>query len=169
MSGMTQKDMAALVGYSQRRLQQINDELAENHKLFIKNESGKYDLTTFIRRWVAYNVSLERDCGEFDLDRVRAEHEEIKKQKTQMQVDQMRGDLLCASDVRALWAEIAVSFRNRLMQLGTSVAQQLVMLKDPREIRAIIDREVRSDLEMLAECKLPVAGIGVAENEESEE
>lgn len=45
---LTKKQLAEASGYSYRRLHDIDMELPEKEKLFVKSEGGKYDLALFV-------------------------------------------------------------------------------------------------------------------------
>ena len=80
---MTKKELANIAGYTYRRLHDIDRDLPDNKKLFVESEGGKYDLALFVQRWVKYNV--ENEAGdEDDLDLVKARHEAVKMQKTEL-------------------------------------------------------------------------------------
>ena len=81
---MTKKELANIAGYTYRRLYDIDRDLPEGKKLFEKSEDGKYDLALFVQRWVDYNISHNTDSDIYDLDEVKAKHEVIKAEKTQL-------------------------------------------------------------------------------------
>jgi phage terminase Nu1 subunit (DNA packaging protein) len=166
---LTQQDMADLVDMSLRRLQQIDSKLPEGEKLFVKKD-GQTDAATFFQNWVAYSVSCAiEESGKLDLDQVRAQHELKKMEKTELNLLIQRGQLVNAEDVRALWGDIVTTVRHRMLSIPTSLAPRLTMLEDKTEIQAIISREIRAALEMIAKCRLPQAAVADEESEDAEE
>ena len=95
---LTKKQLAEASGYSYRRLHDIDMELPEKEKLFVKSEGGKYDLALFVQRWAKYSVGAQTS-GEDTLDEVRATHEKIKTRKTELEVAQMEGRLVDVTEV----------------------------------------------------------------------
>lgn len=165
---LTQAALAEMAGLSLRRLQQINKDLPPEEQLFVKGEGGKCDAAMFLRRWVQYSVNKAVENNDkISLDQVRAQHELLKIQKTEIELSVRRGELVDAEEVRSLWDDVVTTVRNRLMHIPTTVAQRLVMLKDPAEIKTILDKEIRSGLEMIAKCRLPQ--VTAAAEEEAEE
>ena len=118
---MTKKELATLAGYTYRRIYDIDRQLPPDKKLFVENGEGKYDAPIFVQRWVEYNVDANND-GPEDLDTVKARHEEIKLQKTSLEVEQMRGQLVDVNDVRKLWGDISNTIMQALLHLPSTVA-----------------------------------------------
>ena len=154
ITGMTKKELAQIAGYSYRRLFDIDRELPKEKKLFVKSEGGKYDLALFVKRWVDYNVETETEDAE-DLDAVKARHEIVKTQKTELEVARMRGELIDVQDVRRLWGDIANTVMQNMMKLPSKVAPLLRMMDSTERIAAVIDGEIRLLLNEIAETPLP--------------
>ena len=155
MVSMTKKELANIAGYTYRRLYDIDRNLPDGKKLFVESEGGKYDLAIFVQRWVDYNVAAEAKGGMLDLDEVKAKHEVIKAEKTQLEVEKMRGQLIDVQDVRKLWGDIANTVMQNLIQLPSKVAPMLRMMDDIELIASIIDEDVRKILNEIAETPLP--------------
>lgn len=152
---LTKKELATAAGYTYRRLYDIDRDLPDNKKLFVASEDDekKFDLAFFIQRWVAYNVSKAPDLD--DLDAVKARHEVVKIEKTELEVARMRGHLVDVQDVRRLWGDIANSVMQNMIHLPSRVAPMLRMLDNQERIASIIDAEIRKALNVLAETPLP--------------
>ena len=163
---LTKKQLAEASGYSYRRLHDIDMELPEKEKLFVKSEGGKYYLALFVQRWAKYSVGAQTS-GEDTLDEVRATHEKIKTRKTELEVAQMEGRLVDVTEVRKLWAEIVTRVTQNLLKMPSKVAPQLVMVGSADMIGAILDDEIRQTLTSLADTPLP--GAAADETEESAE
>lgn len=142
---------------------------AGRKKLFVKGDS-KYDLSLFIQRWVAYNVERESGGDELSLDDVRAQHEQIKKQKTEIEVARMRGELVAIEDVYRLWSGIAHTVSANMMLLPVKVAPQIMMMGDTDLIAGILEKEIRAILEIIATTPVPDnMAKGSADEEETED
>jgi len=165
---MTKKELANIAGYTYRRLHDIDRNLPDNKKLFVESEGGKYDLALFVQRWVKYNV--ENEAGdEDDLDLVKARHEAVKMQKTELEVDKMRGQLVDVQDVRKLWGDIAATVTQNLLHLPTTLAPQLRMIENQEVISSVIDEGIRRVLNEIADTPLPDYAADPSGDEESEE
>ena len=154
MEGLTKKELANIAGYTYRRLYDIDKALPNESKLFVERDDGKYDLPTFVQRWVAYNLSANSDAP-VDLDTVKARHEEVKLQKTQLEVEQMRGELVAVQDVRKLWGTIANSIMQAMIHLPSTLAPMVQGLQSIEAISGIIDAEIRRVLIALADTPVP--------------
>ena len=167
-TALTKKELANIAGYTYRRLYDIDRDLPEDRKLFVESEGGKYDLAIFVQRWVEYNVTKEAPEVE-DLDVVKARHEVIKAQKTELEVKRMRGQLIDVQDVRRLWGGIANMVMQNLIHLPSKLAPMIRMMDNTEQIAAIIDQGIRDVLNAMADAPLPDYAAEGDEEEESEE
>lgn len=163
--GMNKRELANIAGYTYHRLHEIDRDLANDKKLFVKTEGGKYDLAIFVQRWVNYNVA--RNTGaDMSLEDAKAMHEQVKLQKTQLEVARMKDELVEVSEVRRLWAIIANNVVQNLLRLPTKIGQRVYMVDNQELVIGIIDKEIRDVLTAISETPLPAE---VAEDEEDEE
>lgn len=160
----TKKELASIAGYTYRRLHDIDTALPPNGKLFVKGEGGKYDLALFVQRWVKYNVDSET-ADDASLDEVKAIHERVKTRKTELEVAHLEGKLVDVFEVRKLWATVANTVMQNMLRLPSKIAPQVTMMGNIDVITGIIDAEVRSTLEHIADTPLPEE----AAEEETEE
>jgi len=168
MSVEMTKELANIAGYTYRRLYDIDRDLPPERKLFVAGEGGKYDLALFVQRWVDYNVRNETDDIE-DLDAVKARHEAVKIEKTELEVAKMRGQLIDIQDVKRLWGDVANTVMQNMIHLASKIAPTLRMLDNTEVIANMIDTEVRKTLIDIANTPLPSYAADEAEDEESEE
>lgn len=150
---MTQKQLGELVNLTDRQLRNIDKEHADN-PLLIKGEGGKYDAAAFIRRWVEIKVAKATD-GESDLDAVRAEHEIVKTQKTRLEVERMRGNLVDVQDIKRLWGDIANTVTQSLIRLPATLAPMVQGLENIEVIHGLIETEINRVLNKIADTPLP--------------
>jgi phage terminase Nu1 subunit (DNA packaging protein) len=163
---MTKKELATIAGYTYRRIYDIDRDLPPEKKLFVAGEGGKYDLAIFVQRWVEYNVQRDTEDIE-DLDAVKARHEAVKIEKTELEVAKMRGQLIDVQDVKRLWGDVANTVMQNMIHLASKVAPMVRMMDNIEQIANIIDTEVRKTLTDIANTPLP--GYAADETEESEE
>lgn len=167
-TAMTKKELATVAGYTYRRLYDIDRDLPAGKKLFVESEGGKYDLAVFVQHWVEYNVERETADVE-DLDTVKARHEVVKTEKTELEVARMRGQLIDVQDVRRLWGDIANTVMQNLIHLPSKLAPMLRMEDNTERIAAVIDEGIRDVLNALGETPLPDYAAEDAAEDESEE
>lgn len=156
LPGMTKKELASLAGYTYRRLHDIDMEQPKDKKLFVRSEADdkKYDPAIFVQRWVAYNKQTTETENE-ELSVVKAQHERVKKEKTEIEVARMKGEFVEIQEVHRLWGNICTIVRGRFVNLARKLAPALVMIDNPDRIEEIIDRDVRDALNMIANTPLP--------------
>ena len=53
---LMQKELAELVGKTDRQIRNIDRDQDEGRKLLVKGEDGKYDAAVFVQRWVSLQV-----------------------------------------------------------------------------------------------------------------
>lgn len=166
---MSKKELANVAGYTYRRLHEIDQELPENEKLFVKLDgSDKYDLPLFVQRWVKFNT--RRTASHIDdLDSVKAKHEMIKTQKTELEVAKMRGELIDVQDVKRLWAGIATAVTQNMLHFASRTAPMLRMIDSVETIADILDTEIRKTLEGISQTPLPDYAAGKDEEDEGDE
>ena len=164
-ASMTKKELATVAGYTYRRLYDIDRDLPQDKKLFVEGENGKYDLAVFVQRWVAYNVDNEMP-ETADLKTVKARHEVVKTQKTELEVARMRGQLIDVQDAKRLWGDIANTVMQNLIHVPSKVAPMLRMMDNVEIITEIISAEIRKALEAVADTPLPTYASEESESEE---
>lgn len=173
MASMYIKELAQLVGLTPRRLYQINEELDEDKKLFVRDSADKKaDLATFVRRWVAYRESLVRGAGEMTLEEAKTRHEIIKTEKTRYEVKRLLGEYVPAGDVIALGQEIVGGVKNNLLHIPSTLAPVLCTMDDAEEIESVLTQAIREaleDMSRLENWKPPEVDPGRMEDEEDEE
>lgn len=152
---LTMKELANAAGYTYQQLHNIDRDLPEEQKLFVKGESGnKCDLSFFVQRWVEYNVRKAKNSAAKDLDAIKAEHEEVKMQKTLLEVQRMNGELVDAEEVKQAWGGIVHTTMQALTNLPRKIAPAVVMMENVEAISAIIEKEITGALTALSQTKV---------------
>lgn len=70
--------------------------------------------------------------------------------KVELEVELKRGDLIPAGDVEKEWVSMALSFRNKILALPTSLAQELADETNPRAVEKILKDSIFEALSELA-------------------
>ena len=102
-----------------------------------------------------------------DLDEAKAIHEQVKIEKTRIEVARLQGELVDVNEVRRLWGTVAKTVSQNLLRLPGLLAEQVTGIKAKGAVEEIIDREIRKALEETADTPLP--GTGGGEDDEEEE
>ena len=165
---MKQAQLAELVGLSDRHLRRIDKGLEPEEKLLVKAEDGQFDAATFVQRYLAMKIREVTD-GMEDLDAVKARHEIVKTEKTQLEVMKMRGELLDYRDVRKAWGDIANSVMQAMMNIPGQVAPVIRGMESVEMIAGILDGEIRRALDNLSDTPIPNYAMDASPEEEKEE
>jgi len=164
---LTQKELAELVGRTDRQIRNINAPLPPEEKLLVKGEGGKFNAALFVQRWIEMQIKKITE-GMEDLDAVKARHEIVKTEKTQLEVAKMRRELLDYRDVQKAWGDIANSVMNAMLNIPAQVAPVIRGMESVEMIGQIIDGEIRRALEAIAETPLPEYAMEMAEKDEDD-
>lgn len=101
-----------------------------------------------------------------DLETMKARHEVVKMQKTELEVARMRGQLIDVQDAKRLWGDIANTVMQNLIHVPSKVAPMLRMMDNVEIITEIISAEIRKALEAVADTPLPTYASEESESEE---
>lgn len=165
---LMQKELAELVGKTDRQIRNIDREQEDGKRLLVKGEGGKYDAALFVQRWITLQIDKITE-GMEDLDAVKARHEIVKTEKTTLEVQKMRGELIDVHDIRKAWGDVANTVMQGMMHLPSTLAPMLQGLDNVEVIGSIIDAEIRRVLNGIAATPLPSYAAGDTANEETEE
>ena len=164
---LMQKELAELVGKTDRQIRNIDREQEEGRKLLVKVDGGKFDAAVFVQRWV--NLQADKITeGMENLDAVKARHEIVKTEKTTLEVQRMRGELIDVHDIRKAWGDVANTVMQAMIHLPSTLAPMVQGLDNVEVIGSIIDAEIRRVLNGIATTPLP-SYAAMDTTEESEE
>ena len=90
-------------------------------------------------------------------------------QKTELEVDKMRGQLIDVQDVRKLWGDIVSTVTQNLIHLPNKLAPQLRMIENQEVIADMISTGIRQILTELADTPLPQYAADTEEEESEDE
>ncbi len=162
---LTKKELASVAGYTYRRLHDIDLGLPQDKKLFVQTQDGKYDLSTFVQRWAEYNAEKQTYGEGVSLEKAKATHEQVKIEKTRLEVAKMRGELVDVEDVRRLWANVVNTAVQNFLRIPNNIGHRVYMVDDLDIVISIIGQEIRDCLTGISETPIP----GQAEEAETEE
>lgn len=151
---LKQKELAELVGLTDRHIRRIDQTLEPEEKLLVKAEDGRFDAGIFVQRYIEMKVREATD-GMDDLDAVKARHEIVKTEKTQLEVARMRGELLDWREVQRAWNDISNTVMNTLLTLPGQLAPMIRGMESVEMISGILDGEIRRALERIADTPAP--------------
>ncbi|WP_459482099.1 hypothetical protein [Clostridium saccharoperbutylacetonicum] len=145
---VNQKQLANILGITDRRVRQLREE-----GFFSFAESGKkYNLEKCVQEYIEYKIKTETNKGtSIDVEKERAEHEQIKKNISGLKLRKLKKELHEASDVELFLNEMLINFRNRLISIPAKVAVQVLGESDINRIISLLQKEMTETLEELSE------------------
>lgn len=91
------------------------------------------------------------DKAQLDLQQERARLARSQREMQDLKIAKEKKELVPADQIATAWGRIATSIRNQFLALPNRLAQMLETTSDTKERRTMIDREVRTILEALAD------------------
>lgn len=146
---VNQKQLSQYLGISTRRIRQLRED-----GVFQKRDGTAtgYNLEQCIQEYIEFKVNAETGRRtSASKEKVQAEHEEVKKQISVMKLRRLRRELHEAADVESFLADMLVRFRNRVMNVPVRVAIRIVGETDINVITQVLEKEMASTLEELAD------------------
>jgi hypothetical protein len=148
METINQKQAAALLGITDRRLRQIGKE--DNPP--VRDAEGQYPCAEFgawmradWRRGVGFTD--DGTAYDFDAERARLTHHEANIKA--MDEERKRGDLIPADEVKQAWGDMVAAARSKLLAIPSRLAPVCAM-KPPAEIEAEARKLVHEALNELS-------------------
>lgn len=143
---VTTAQLAKIIGKTTRWV----NELTRN-KIFVQSARGKYLLAENVQRYIQYlQERIERE-SEVDYHKEKAIHERAKRQRAELELALMRGEMHKAEDVETVLNDMIAAFRSKMLALPSKMAPQLVGKSEIPVILDMLTREVNEALSELAE------------------
>lgn len=140
--------LADLFGLTERRVRQLAEE-----GIIAKVKRGRYDLSTSVRSYIIHlktNNDLKEDKikKEIDIDIENALLTKAKREKAELELAAMRGDMHFSSDVERVMNDMLSNFRAKLLSMPTKIAPFLMNMNQIGGIQDVIRSNI---LEVLNE------------------
>jgi phage terminase Nu1 subunit (DNA packaging protein) len=140
-------EISEILGLSDRRIRQLEKEGA-----LVKIRRGKYDLKASVQRYIEYiKEQAEKTEEELDLTREKTLLTRANRQKVELELQIMRGELHRSEDVRRVMNNMLGAFRARVLAIPSKTAPQLLAQTDLAVVQDIIKKEVYEALQELSE------------------
>lgn len=147
MDNCTAAYLAELLAISERRVNQ----LAADGTLE-RTVDGKFDPPSAIEAYYTFKLKSNE---KIDYDKEKALHEAVKREKSEIQLEQYKRTLLSAVDVERAMSSMILTAKSRLLALPAKVAPKVIGQKNIPVIEDIIKREVNAALCELSEMPAP--------------
>lgn len=127
--------IAKLLDVSERRIQQLASD-----GIIPKSNAGQYELVPTVRGYIGYlrrNLTNENKTDTIDIRSERGRLVKAQADKTELEVEALRGTLIATEEVELLWSNLVLNFRGRILGIASKLAVQLVG-KKTSEIEKIL-------------------------------
>lgn len=141
---VSSKEISRIFGVSDARIRQLTKEFA-----IVRVAHGKYDLGRSVRAYIAYLENKKEDV--VDKAKEEALWTKARKEKTELQVQVMKGELHRSADVERVMNEMLGNFRGKLLALPSKMAGRVAGKTDLTEIRDVLKSAVNEAMGELAE------------------
>ena len=134
--------LADLFGLTTRRIRMLADE-----GIIKKTSRGRYNLQENIKSYIVYlktNQDLKEkivDDDELDPDKERAFLTRRQREKLDLEIAAMRGQMHFSNDVERVMNDMLANFRAKIIALPTKIAPILIARNDISEIQEMLQRE----------------------------
>ena len=136
-------EFAELVGKTPQWIRQLTRD-----EILVQCGRGKYKLGENLAAYMEYSSGGKAGDEKLTHADIKAEHEVLKKEKTELQLQQMRGQLHSSEDVRLLMGDMILSAKSNLLSLPTRVSPTIVD-KSATKIEQILSEEISATLTVL--------------------
>ncbi len=140
-------EIAEIFGLSDRRIRQL-----EKEEALVKLSRGKYDLKASVQRYISFiKEQAEKTEEELDLTKEKTLLTRANRQKVELELQIMRGELHRSEDVRRVMNDMLGAFRARVLAIPSKTAPRLLAQTDLAVVQDIIKKEVYEALQELSE------------------
>lgn len=143
---VTTAEISEIFGISPRRIQQLAKEGA-----FVRASHGKFDLSASVKSYIEHQVEREKTDEELDKSTEEALWTRARRQKTELELQIMRGELHRSDDVKRVMNDMLGAFRAKILSIPSKFAPQIVGKTEIPPVKDILKKGVREALEELAD------------------
>ena len=150
---VNQKELAAILGITARRIRQLREEYGLfEHGLAAGEKVKRYRLEKCVPEYINYRLEAEVTRGTTVVkEKEQAEHEQIKKKISILKLRRLRRELHEAEDVEEFLTDMLVRFRARLLTVPQNIAPAVMGVDDVNKVIDILEKEMFAALDELSE------------------
>lgn len=150
---VNQKELAAILGVTDRRIRQLKQEFGLFEQSMSAGKAKKnYCLEKCVPEYINYKLDAEIQQGtSCNREKEQAEHEQIKKKISMLKLRKLRRELHEARDVEEFLTDMLVNFKNKLLNLPQKTAPLITGEDDINVVTKLLEKEVLAALDELSE------------------
>lgn len=142
----TTKEMSEILGLSDRRIRQ----LAEEGSL-VRVGHGKFDLPASIQTYIESIKERSKSSEELDLNKERTLLTRANRQKVELELKIMKGELHRSEDVESVMNDMLSSFRAQMLVLPNKIAPLVLGQTELESVKSIIKKHIFDALQELSD------------------
>jgi hypothetical protein len=136
-------ELAKILKLSTRRIDQLVKE-----GVLKRDDSGKYDLPEAVEAYFKYKLLTDEDVN---YQREHTLFEKAKRQKAEIELEQLKGTLIFASEAEQAVATMVLTVKSRILGLPSKCAPLIIGQRDIVKITGILRDEVYQALTELSQ------------------
>jgi hypothetical protein len=145
-------ELGAIVGKTPQWIRQLTRE-----GVLKQVDRGKYILGESVQAYIEHVAGGSEDNKKPRLNDVKTEHELIKKEKSELELAKLRGELHAAKDVERVMSDMILSVKSKLLALPARLAPQLAH-ESAEVVEKVIRKEINVALSSLADYRPDMFG-----------
>lgn len=126
-------ELASIVGKTKQWISQLTRD-----GVLTQVSRGKYNLAESVQAYIKHVTGVAEE-GKVSYNDEKAQHEQIKKEIAQLELEEKRKNLHTTEDILEAWGELCVNFRSMIMVLPPQLSTQLTYMTDAKQIRVLLE------------------------------
>lgn len=144
------KALAKMFNMTERNVRYLVEE-----GIIARVNHGRYDLIDTVSRYISFlkmsNDGLDESKVQESLEYEKWLHEKAKREKAEIELSHLKKEMHKADEVEKVLNHMLTSFRSKMLSLPSKTALLLASKDDPKEIEALLERDIYEALAELAD------------------
>lgn len=144
------KALAKMFNMTERNVRYLVEE-----GIIARVNHGRYDLIDTVSRYITFlkmsNDGLDESKVQESLEYEKWLHEKAKREKAEIELSHIKKEMHKADEVEKVLNHMLASFRSKMLALPSKAALLLSSKNDPKEIEALLERDIYEALSELAD------------------
>ena len=144
------KALAKMFNMTERNVRYLVEE-----GIIARVNHGSYDLIDTVSRYITFlkmsNDGLDESKVQESLEYEKCLHEKAKREKAEIELSHLKKEMHKADEVEKVLNHMLTSFRSKMLSLPSKTALLLASKDDPKEIEALLERDIYEALAELAD------------------
>lgn len=139
-------ELGKIIGKTPQWIRQLTRE-----KILHQSGRGKYKLAEAVQAYIEHVQGGKQEDSKPRYIDEKTQHESIKRQKAELELAKMRGDLHTSEDVETVMKDMLTAFRQKILSIPTKLAPQLIEISDQNTVKVRLTQELHDALAELSD------------------